>query len=162
MSEFESEFKGRVYLDRRIRETEWYTGCSANVVFLMFHLILSANYESTIWRGIKVKRGELVCSIGNTEHPGRLMNETRLSFSSLKRSLEKLEELGEIKVTSKKGFNGYTLISVLNYDLYVGMDKKTDSKSDNKAAKKTGNSKEVKEETIKPEEDEGYCEWGDD
>lgn len=162
MNEFTSEFKGRVYLDRRIRETEWYTGCTANVVFLMFHLILSANYEATTWRGIKVKRGEFVCSIGNTEHPGRLMNETRLPYSSLKRALDKLEEIGEIKVTSKTGFNGYTLISVLNYDLYAGMDKKVANKSDNKAAKKADNSKEVKEEQKKLEEDEGYCEWEGD
>jgi len=159
MSEFESDFKGRVYLDRRIRETGWFTGCSSNTVFLMFYLLLSANYEAATWRGIKLKRGELICSIGNAAHPGRLMNETRLPYSTLARSLEKLEQLGEIKVSSKTGFNGYTLISVVNYDLYTGADKKTDKKTDKKAA----NSKEEdKEERIKPEEDEGYCEWGGD
>lgn len=151
------QIKGYVQISRKICETVWYTGCSPAVVHLMFHLILSANYENKTWRGVKVNRGELVCSVGNLDHPGRLMEETRLPYSTLVRSLKKLEELGEITITSKTGIHGYTLIKITHYDTYTNVNTNADKKANTKVDKKAANSKKVKE----AEELEEYH-WDDD
>jgi len=158
MSEYTSDYKGSVFLDRRITETEWFTGCSPSTVYVMFYLLLSANYETKMWKGIKVKRGEVITSTGNSKTPGRLMEETRLPYSTLARSLKKLEELGEISVSSKTGSHGYTLISITHYDLYI-TDKKVNKKVDKKTDSKAENNKEVVEET--EEEFEEY-DWSKD
>lgn len=161
MSEFTSESKGAVFLDRRIIETEWFTGCSINTVYLMLFLLITANYEPRVWRGIKVGRGEVITSVGNQEHPGRLMTETQLPYSTLARSLQKLEEIGEIKVTKKTGLRGYTRITITHYDLYTAADKKVNKKADKKVDSKAEHNKEV-EEVQEEDNSTVKIDWGDD
>lgn len=161
MSEFTSDYKGFVSLDRRMIETEWFTGCSPSTVCLMVYLLFTANHKSTTWKGIQLKRGEVLCSIGSAKSPGRLMEETNLPNSTIRDSIKRLKGLGEIEVTAQKGYHGYTLIKIVNYDLYMCSDKNTDKKpvekTDKKSNKNTVDSKEVK----KAEEFKEY-KWDDD
>lgn len=150
--------KGYVQINRKICETVWYTGCTSATVHLMIHLILSANFEHKVWRGINVERGELICSIGNMNHPGRLMEETRLPYSTLVRSLKKLQELGEITVSSKSGMHGYTLISITHYDTYTYVNTKVDKKANVKAEY----SKEKEQIEQKEDDSTVIVDWGDD
>jgi len=130
-------------------ETEWFTGCSMTTVFLMFYLLLSANHTPKIWRGVKVNRGEFITSIGTNDKPGRLVVDTNIPISTLRDSLRRLKGLGEIEVTSHSGQKGYTLIKIVNYDLYTCSDKKavekTAENTNKKTNKKTVDNKEVKE-----------------
>lgn len=155
MSEYISDFKGAVFLDKRILETEWFTGCSPTAVCLMFYLLLKANYEETVWKGIKLRRGEVIGSIGNDKNPGTLMENTNLPYSTLRDALKRLEGLGEISISAKKGNKGYTLIKVVNYDQYTCYAniaaKKTDKNTTKKTDKKSANSKETKETIDKPD-----------
>lgn len=159
MSKFTSEYQGSIFLDRRIIETEWFTGCAPSAVCLMIYLLFAANYKETVWHGIKLQRGEYIGSIGNEEHPGRLMIDTNLPRRTLRDALERLKGLGEIEVVTKTGYHGYTLIKIVNYDLYTCADKKAAQKpaenTAQKATKKAAHSKEVEEVN----NEEGYCDF---
>lgn len=79
----------------------------------MYTLILEAQYKKGAWHGVSVNRGDVV--IGIKKFADRLnMAEKTLAYS-----LEQLAQLGEIKLETKTGFNGYTKVSILNYDNYV-------------------------------------------
>ena len=96
-----------------IKETTWYTNKNKTLSFLMFALITDAKYRNGAWHGIEVKRGDVVLGISH------YANALGMDRSTLAYNLKELEKLGAIKLETKKGFNGYTRVSVLHYDDYV-------------------------------------------
>jgi len=52
------ESGGFVKLYRSMLKWEWYDDINVKVLFL--HLLLKANYEDKRWRGIEIKKGEIV------------------------------------------------------------------------------------------------------
>lgn len=101
------------YSRASIPDTTWFTNKNKTLSFLMFVLLLDAHYKKGAWYGIPINRGEVV--FGCQRYAERLgMNEKTLIYS-----LKQLEKLGEIKVETKTGFNGYTKVSILKYDNYV-------------------------------------------
>lgn len=54
--------KGFVALPRGLTEWEWYE--DANTTRLYIHLLLTANWTTTQWRGITVQPGQKVTSLG--------------------------------------------------------------------------------------------------
>lgn len=98
---------GKILLDRKILDWEWWS--DVNTTRLFIYLLLKANWKDTRWRGQKLKRGSLVTSYAS------LANETQLSPMQVRRCINNLITTGEItKETTSKN----TVIFVVNYDVY--------------------------------------------
>lgn len=96
-----------VKLYRHILEWEWYD--DSKMVHLFIHLLLKANYEEGKWKGITIKRGQLLT--------GRLSlyQQTKISHQSIRTCLEKLKSTNEITIQAT---NKYSIITLCNYELY--------------------------------------------
>ena len=99
--------EGWIKLHRKLLEWEWYG--DSKMVHLLFHLIASANHKDNNWRGIKVKRGQVI--VGYNE----LSSKTGISIQSLRTCIKKLKSTGEVTV---KTTNKYSLVTILKYDSY--------------------------------------------
>lgn len=128
---------GYITLEKKITEWEWYKDTNTKSVFL--HLLLKANWKDTKWRGIDIKRGQVVTSIAT------LSGELNISEKAVRTALEHLSKTGEIgKQTTSK----YSVISVLNYDKYQDKGKQETEITADITANKTadegqGNGKET-------------------
>ena len=98
---------GFIKIDRKILKWEWYQ--DIKVFHLFLYLILRANWEDGRWKGIDVKRGQLITG------RMKLNRDTGLTEREIRTCLEKLKTTGEItiKTTSK-----YSIITVCKYDIY--------------------------------------------
>ena len=96
-----------VKLYRKFTGWEWYG--DSNMVHMFIHLLINANYEARNWRGIEVKRGELVTGRKS------LASELNMSEQQVRTCLNKLKSTNEI---TTKSTNKYTIITVCNYDSY--------------------------------------------
>jgi len=114
--------QGWVSFHRKIEEWEWYD--DANTFRLFFHLVLKANHKDNKWRGIDIKRGELVTS------NEQLAKQLKLTVSKIRTSLNKLKSTGEIAI---KTTNKNTVVTVANYDLYQSEDGRIADKTTNKS-----------------------------
>jgi len=96
-----------ITVDRKILKWEWYQDVKVFHLFLYF--LLRANWEDGRWKGIEVKRGQLIT--------GRLKlsKDTGLSEREIRTCLTKLKTTNEIaiKTTSK-----YSIITICKYDVY--------------------------------------------
>ena len=110
---------------RGMLDWEWFS--ISEMVHLFVYLLLKANIEDKNWRGIEVKRGQLITSLTT------IQKETHLSKQIIRTCLKRLISTQEItqEVTHK-----YTLITICNYESY--QEKKETTKKETK--------KEVKEE----------------
>ena len=99
--------RGWIKLYRKFTEWEWYTDSYA--VHLFLHLLLTANVEDKKWRGIVIKRGQVVT--------GRRMlsEETNIPEITIRRKLTILNCTGAISIkTTNKG----SIITICKYDDY--------------------------------------------
>jgi hypothetical protein len=125
---------GFIIINRSIINWEWYT--NINTCRLFEHILYTASFEDTTWRGIDVKRSELITSYNS------LSNSTGLSIQNVKTALKNLKKSKDItiKTTTK-----YQVITVLSYDKYT-----LPNKQNNKQAnRKVTTSKEYKEDIKK-------------
>lgn len=102
---------GWIKAHRSLLDWEWHT--DPNMVSLWMHLLVLANFEDKRWKGMVIKRGQLVTSIS------RLSETTGISQQSLRTCLAKLEQTQEI---NKQTTNKYTIITILKYDSYQQCD----------------------------------------
>lgn len=107
---------GWIMLHRKIRDWEWYQ--DSIMLHLFIHLLLSANHEKGRWRGVEVQRGQLVTGRNS------LNRETGITETPLRSRLKKLEDSGEITIQPT---NKYSIITIVNYDLYQKDGKKVTS-----------------------------------
>jgi hypothetical protein len=101
------ESNGWIKLHRKFLTWEWYG--KSEMVHLFIHLLLSANHEDGKWRGVDIKRGQLVTGLHS------LSKGTGLSIQTIRTSLKNLQKTGEI---NKRSNNQYSVITVCNYDSY--------------------------------------------
>lgn len=108
-----------ITVDRKILKWEWYQDVKVFHLFLYF--LLRANWEDGRWKGIEVKRGQLIT--------GRLKlsKDTGLSEREIRTCQDKLKMTGEvtIKATSK-----YSIITICKYDVYQNKFDKNDQHID--------------------------------
>ena len=116
---------GYITLDKKILDWEWYKSHNEIIVFL--HLLLVCNYESKTWRGIKIKRGQLVTSYQS------LSNQTGLSIRSVRTAINNLQSTGEL---TSKPTNHFSIITICKYDTYQTKNKQTDTPTDKQTAKR--------------------------
>jgi hypothetical protein len=117
--------QGFIVLHRSMLDWEWYTDEKVKSVFL--HLLLTANFEDKKWRGVDVKRGQVITSIEN------LAKSTCLTIKQIRIVLDKLKKTNEIVV---KGASSYSLITLTNYCLYQDFEEKKGRQTASKEANK--------------------------
>ena len=98
---------GWIKIYRAITEWEWYQ--DSQMVHLLIHLIFKANIMDKKWKGITIKRGQLVTSVAS------LSSSTGISIRSIRTCLDRMEETGEI---DKETTNKFTIITICKYDSY--------------------------------------------
>jgi hypothetical protein len=96
-----------IKLYRKFLDWEWYNDINTSRLFL--HILLKANFKDKKWRGIPIKRGQLLT--------GRLKlsEETGLTVQQVRTSIAKLISTNEI---TKQSTPQYTIITVNNYEDY--------------------------------------------
>ena len=99
--------EGFIKIHRSFMDWEWYTDTKTKTVFL--HCILAANWKEGKFKGRTIPRGSFVSS-----YP-QLAQQTELSIKSIRTALNHLKETGEVAVEST---SQYSIITVVNYDLY--------------------------------------------
>ena len=93
----------------KLLKWEWYG--DPNMVAIWIHLLLKANWCDKKWRGITIKRGQLITS------RTRLADEVGTSEQQTRTCLERLQSSGEITCETT---NRYTIITICNYESYQG------------------------------------------
>ena len=106
--------QGWVKIHRTMLDWEWFN--DSKTLHLFMYLLLKANHEQRSYHGITIKRGELLTG------RKKMAKETGLSEQSIRTSIKRLKSTSEltIKSTSK-----YSLINIVNYELYQAKDDKT-------------------------------------
>ena len=100
-----------VKLSRKITDWEWYT--DGNTLRVFVHLLLIANWQPKKWKGEIIDTGEAV--VGRKT----LADALDLSEQQVRTALDKLEKS---KVISKKTTNKYTVVKVLKFCIYQGVE----------------------------------------
>lgn len=110
-----------IVLYRKLRDWEWYT--DSKMVHIFIHLLLMASYKDSNYRGVRIKRGQLLT--------GRLSisQSTGISHQSVRTCLRRLVITNEIVIEST---NQYSIITICNYDFYQRFDRKSTNKTTNK------------------------------
>lgn len=103
---------GWVKLHRKLLEWEWYE--DAHMVHLLIHLLLTATHEDRKYKGLTIKRGQLVTTIKE------LAEALGASETSTRRRMKRLKSGGFLTI---KVAHNITTITICNYDSYQ-MDKK--------------------------------------
>lgn len=99
--------EGWVKLYRSLLNWEWWD--DHNVTRLFIYLLLAANSKDNKWRGVTIKRGQLLTSVAN------LGKFTGLSPKAIRVALNKLKSTNE---TASTGASHWTIITICNYDIY--------------------------------------------
>lgn len=140
--------EGWIKMHRKTLEWEWFT--TPNMYHLYSYLILAANHKDGKWKGIDVKRGELVTGLTT------LSRKVGISVRSVRTCLNRLKSTGEIAI---KSTNKYSIITILKYDTYNDLTNNNDTLNDtlpNKRAtskrQASDNKQEYKEEEERKEE----------
>lgn len=98
---------GFIALQRQILDWEWYKTGPTKDVFI--HLLLTANFTETRYKGITVKRGQVLTSINS------LATNLGLTIQQTRTALEHLISTGEI---TNEANPQYRIITVVKYDDY--------------------------------------------
>ena len=129
--------EGWIKLHRKFEDWEWFN--NSEMVHLFIYLLLNANHEDGKWRGIDIKRGQLLTGLHT------LNEHTKISIQKLRTCLSKLEKTGEI---NKQTTNKYSIITIINYDSYQGCQQTTNNQPNKQLTNNqqtTNNKQEYKE-----------------
>ena len=109
---------GWISLHRKFLEWEWFS--DNNMVKLFIYLLLKANHSTNTWKGIEIKRGQLLTGLD------QLNFQTKISIQTLRTCLKRLENTQEInmQVTNK-----YRIITICNYDSYQTVQQATNKQT---------------------------------
>ena len=136
---------GWIKLHRKILDWEWFS-CSATFHVFMF-LLLKASTEDKQWKGIEIKRGQLVVSVAN------ISDSTHLTTQQIRTALKRLKSTNEITI---KSTNKYSLITICKYESYQlreDNEQQTKSQSTQQSDNKQITNKQQHLKNIRIEED---------
>ena len=102
---------GYIKIHRKMVDWGWYSDPVTKVVFL--HLLLTANYKETEYRGVKISPGQAVVGIN------ALAEKLGLTSQKVRTALSHLEASGEI---SRKSTNKFSVVTVVNWAKYQLVD----------------------------------------
>lgn len=98
---------GYIWIYRKLLDWEWFR--EPNTLQLFICLILRANWSDSKWKGIDVKRGQLITSVAS------LCEATGQTPRSIRTGINRLKSTGEVTI---KTTNKYSLVTVENWALY--------------------------------------------
>ena len=122
--------KGFIKIWRNIVHWDWWHDVNTSRLWLV--ILLNANWQDNEWRGIEIKRGSMLTSIE------RLATMSQLTIQQTRTALKHLEKTNDITI---KSTNKYSIITIVNYDVWQGDFEKLTSET---------TSKVTNEPTIKP------------
>jgi hypothetical protein len=117
--------EGWIKLYKKFKKWGWYD--SSEMVHLFIHLLLSANHQDKEWRGMVIKRGQVV--IGRE----KLSKTLGMSVRTLRTCMTRLKSTSEITTQTT---NRFTIITLVKYDLYQYRDYKATSRKIGQATNK--------------------------
>jgi hypothetical protein len=91
------------------------------MVHLFIYLLLNANHEDGNWRGIVIKRGQILTGLNS------LNKNTGITIRTLRTCLDRLQNTKEI---DRQTTNKYSLITICNYESYQCNGLSSDKQSD--------------------------------
>lgn len=97
--------QGFLRISRNIVDWDWYT--DANTFRVFMHLLFTANYKDSNYKGVEVKRGQVVTS------RMEIAKALRMSEQNVRTSLSHLKSTSEI---TSKSTNKLTIITLCKYD----------------------------------------------
>jgi DNA replication protein DnaD len=128
------KLNGWIKIHRKMLDWEWYS--EKNVLILFIHILLKASFKETNWKGVSIKRGQLITSRTH------LSEETGLTVQQVRTCLDKLKSTNEITI---KTTNRFTVITVENYTLYQDVEQKDNQQNNQNFTNQITTSKEGKE-----------------
>lgn len=131
-----NEEYGWIKIHRKIIDWEWFD--YPGMFRLFFYLLVSANIADKQWRGMVIKRGQLVISCAEL---AKKMGFTRQQIRS------RLANLSSTNEITTKTTNKYTIITVCNYDRYQ-LKNSTQQPANNHQITTTKERKNNKEEKV--------------
>lgn len=123
---------GWIKLHRKIVEWEWYADTATRSVFI--HLLLTAEFEPRVWRGVLIERGQALTTVAE------LSAILKLTPQQTKRALKNNQNSKQITI---KTTNKNSLITIVNYDTYQGVNSENNKQNN----KQTTNETSLKEQT---------------
>lgn len=118
--------KGWIKLHRKFLQWEWFD--KPEMVQMFIFLLLDANHADKEWRGIDIKRGQLVTSLAN------ISAKTNLSIRTIRTCIKRLKSTNEIAV---RATNKYSIITICNYDDYQDKENESDKQNDKQTDNQT-------------------------
>ena len=79
---------GWIKIYNKFLQWEWFD--IAEMVQLFLYLLLNANYKDVVWRGVTIKRGQLITS------RDKMCKDLRLTDRKIRTCLSRLKTTGEI------------------------------------------------------------------
>jgi len=110
--------EGWIKFHRKFVKWEWFK--TPHMFHLFGYLLMMACHEDTKWKGIVLKRGQVVTGRKS------LSVSTGISARSLRTCIERLKSTSEITI---KTTNQYSIITITNYDYYNDNINKTTSET---------------------------------
>jgi hypothetical protein len=129
--------EGWIKLHRKFNEWEWYN--ISEMVHLFIHLLINANSKDGEWRGVILKRGQILTGLHS------LHESTKISIQTIRTCLKRLEKTSEINIQVT---NKYSIITICKYEDYQS-EKITTNKQPNKqltSNQQSTNNKQEEEE----------------
>lgn len=129
---------GFIKMHRKMVDWEWYKDPNTFRVFI--HLLLSASYKDTEFRGYQIKPGQVVCG------RKQLAEELGLSESAIRTSLNHLKSTNEIAI---KSTNKFSIITIKKWRKYQSVDvdnsQQNSQQHDQRLTSKTAKSDHIQE-----------------
>ena len=117
-----------IRLDRKITEWGWFT--DSNTLKVWVYLLVNAQYHDSVFKGIEVKRGQLVTG------RKKLAERLEMSESQVRTCLEHLVSTNEITINST---NKYSVITIVKYGIYQGGDDDDSQQNDQQDSQQIAN-----------------------
>ena len=112
--------EGWIKIFRKFSDWEWFN--ISEMVHLFIYLLINANHQDGEWRGIIVKKGQILTGLNS------INKATKISYQTIRTCLKRLEKTHEINIQVT---NKYSIITICKYDDYQN-DKTTTNKQPNK------------------------------
>ena len=107
---------GYIKIHRKLTDWGWYSVPCVKDVFI--HLLITANYQPSEYRGVTIERGQAVFGLDS------LSKTLGYSIQQIRTALKKLIKTGEISVTTN---HHYSIATIKNYNQYQD-EQQTDNK----------------------------------
>ena len=128
---------GWITLHRKILEWEWFDNQNAFRLFII--ILLLANWKDKMWRGIEIKRGQLLTSLET------LVKISGLSFQQVRSAISNMQKTKEITI---KTTNKNTLITILKYNDYQIIDFENNKLNNKQITSETTNEQQTNNKQI--------------